>query len=132
MKKRKMAGKDINVYRKKKRKLNVMEDNKFSVNMEHSVKESATYKPKRIGPTNLGANERVTKETADNDFSACMEHSAKASATYKPKRSIEPAKRRLKQPIMNKLKKLDQQNQQKKTEVKFVIHISLPKFARTK
>jgi len=73
--KRKMAGEDINVYRKKKRKLNVMEDEELSVNMRHSVKESATYTPKRIGPTNFGANERVTKDMADNDFNEKKENS---------------------------------------------------------
>ena len=111
--KRKMAGEDINVYRKKKQKVNVIGDEEFSVNMEHLVKWSATYKPKRIGPAKLGVNETVTKAATDSDFSTCMEHSAKTSATYKPKRSREPAKKGIKQPI--KLKQIRSTKSPKKS-----------------
>jgi len=45
-----------------------------------------------------------------------MEHSVKASATYKPKRCIGPAKKRNKQPIMNKPKQIGPRKATKKNK----------------
>ena len=129
--KRKMAGENINVYRRKKRKMNIVSTktnvrkkvNSFKVYTKPLFPTRGEYKPKQLTRSAVQSDKSkstnsefivVQEKREDRHISASMKHSVKASATYKPKRCIRLAKQSITRSTIRKKRS----NQHSKTNFK--------------